>query len=411
MLFTGGVGFILYNTNLNHQYDIASLNNQQALLAKMSEQVSMVTSLSGFNTILVAVTDTGGATIVVSGLFLQDSAKALTCFSPKASTTSIPACPTYAGSSVSIALNIGTLTSIDTGETLAGCTPASPCVVGIFTQRGNAFSAIYPPPSLPPPSLSCVGTNVCLNSITSKGFGFISMNFDFIEEYVISDCPGSGDPFQGGCTVVNFPASFNNPPGSNLGNAYSGYTVSSSTLTTGSCGGSSKCYVLYILQLTNADPLGRAITLQPSIDVSTNTAPTGSSIIQFSAPKPAAGGGGAQAFPFVMGSVCTTTGGCSGGYAYGTTLPPSSLTLPPCQIIGIAPNQQLICNPQMVYFYSSLSGAPFIGPLLVANYLFLYGTVAGGNAAVTIGSVPNPCQAASCAFGQSLSFTTTLYTS
>ncbi len=339
------------------------------------------------NDIVFTVANQGGLAAIITSVFVNDNNPGKVSGSPPCTASGVPCTLVTITPVLPIGVSQGrTSATIDTGVSIpAGYTGTPPYTVKIVTQRGNSFTQQYPMPVIP--------FAVSSGSTNSAPIGFISMNFNYFKVYPVSCTSGDpSNPPAGGCTVLGFDAA----------SPFSGYSVSKSGIGTGN-------FVLFVLTLTNDDPNLRDITLSPGSPGSTS--PSGTVDVQFAAPSK--GGGTASSAPFILGAVCVVTTGCSGGYSYGHTMPPASVLMPRCTASGTPPNQILTCTPVTVYFYSTTTvgtggGFPFATntlPLVASNFIYLSGTVSSGAGCSPV------APATTCPFGQSIPFTTTLWSS
>lgn len=144
MLFTIGSSYFLYQAVLGHIYDTANVSAQQQAQAKESEQLAITTFLNGG--LSATATNVGGVPSVIVGMYLQDptATPSLVCVSPQ--TGAGPAfCPNY--STVSIPIDVGGRSTINTGETVGCSAQPSACTIALITQLGNVFTQKYPMPA------------------------------------------------------------------------------------------------------------------------------------------------------------------------------------------------------------------------------------------------------------------------
>jgi hypothetical protein len=403
MLFTVGTGYFLWVNVNNGSYSQALAGRGNAIQEQQLENLLVFTGQggSGGNDIVFYVTNSGGVSVNVTNLFVTFPAGvAPSCGSPVGRV-----CEYGVGAGIPNT-SPGLWQAVSQGGNSLTIDTRIPIVSGmiyvlkVLTQRGNTFSQTYPMPV--PPFSSSAG------SANTSPIGFIELDFNLFQAWSVT-CSGTKDPASGGCTVNSFPANYNNPVGQNLGSRYSGYTVSSASI------GSN--WLMFSLNITNADPFSRTITLTPSSDVSHSGSTTdASSLVQFSPPGVGIGGGSASSAVFILGGVCGVTKAvslCPSGISYGQTLPPANVVLQPCSF------SPPLCHPTIVFFYAPSVQGPSIpvsvpqkggGPnnVIVANSLYLYGTPSsGGGISPKLGT---PCYPAACAYGQNLPFTTTVYT-
>ncbi len=405
MLFTVGTGYFLWVSTNNGTYSRALAVRGNSIQNQQMEALLVYTAKggSGGNNIAFYLTNSGGVPVNITYLFVTfPLGVAPSCGSPIGQVCTygvgggLPNTIPGLWQAVSQGSNSPTM---DTGIPIAS---GKIYILRVLTQRGSSFTQTYPMPI--PPFASSSGI------ANSSPIGFIQLDFNLFEAWTVT-CPGSTDPGSGGCTVNGFPSNYNNPPGQNLGNRYSGYTVSKAAV------GSN--WLMFALNITNADSWSRTITLTPSSDLSKKgSTADASSLVQNSPPGVGVGGGAASSAVFVLGGVCGVTEPvslCPVGIVYGQTLPPANIVLQPCTF------NPLSCQPIVVFFYApkvESFGVPATvtvpqvggGPnnVIVANSLYLYGDPeSGGGISPKLGS---PCYPSNCAYGQNLPFTTTVYT-
>ncbi len=267
--------------------------------------------------------------------------------------------------------------------------PASSAVVLTAKYKPYSFYATLKSGSTlvaasPCEPLSVVTPPSPFNTITSQGLGFVAMDFNHFIYWSLAT-PGGG-----GCSnpASSSPSNcFLKPWPPTLGgttlNPFSGYGVNLNTVGTN--------YLVFGLNLTNADPAGRTITLYPAYPPpASNTPLNGTALVQFAVPKFGTGGGTTAEFPFILLSVNQATGQLN-GIDTPVTLPPCSSFTPPT------------CSPQWVFFIIPSVNYPTSNSL-VANFLYLSGLISAKSG--------TSCTAAGgCPYGQNLPFTTTDYTS
>lgn len=420
MLFTAGLSFITYTINSNNTYDRVQVANEQSMLNRQSEALSMQSVTSSSSQIMLQVINDGGVSVTIVDEYLRDNQgnTIATACSPQSGpincNSPIPNPPSPLNP---ILFNPFTLA---VGQIMPAyptpfpalnniCTTTAPCTVSLVSQRGNVFSTSFPfvsPYCLYPSNVAACPP--APPALTSLGFGFVTFDFDFLGAYgaLATSCTGINGPSSGGCQVT-FPSA---PPGSpgctpapcpNPGNfppgkqpapnVYTGYTVSGTTFGVQKFG---TYYLIYALVLANADPSDRYMTLYPSITQAKNLIATGSSFIQLSSPAAGVGGGTAAGDYFDLGGICgitmpapcvqTTnllTSACRSlsPCMYGQTLAPQPITLPPitatCQTstgaispippsLPLSPTTSCATNTYMGTSYPVLVQAP--------NYVILF---------------------------------------
>jgi hypothetical protein len=248
---------------------------------------------------------------------------------------------------------------------------------GDSNNQGPIASPCEPVTVVSATSFSCSGVS-CFP--TSNAFGFIAMNFSYFQSYSGACTQSGNNPVKGCSFTVAFNPSLN---------SQSGYLVDSLSFTSGK-------FALFVLQLTNIDVNLRQITLvAPTVNPSSSAAPDGTTLAQFSAPNTGTGGGKTTANPFILvGAVCWPTSGTTcGAYTKGQIMP-APVSLPACGSSVCLPTYVVFASPAT--WTGNCGGNGYWGsacPLVVANFLFLYG------------------QDGTLIFGQNIPFTVTRYAS
>jgi hypothetical protein len=150
MLFTTGMGLVLYTFSSYNNYDKANASAIEAAQAKVSESLllrscdSTTNQLPGISpykgwacagsAVGIWVQDTGGASVTVVALWIEDSTKGSVSLGPVALST-----PYTFNPGTAQIINTTSASIIGTADTYA---------IALVTQVGNEFVATYPPPYL-----------------------------------------------------------------------------------------------------------------------------------------------------------------------------------------------------------------------------------------------------------------------
>jgi hypothetical protein len=202
MLFSAGLGFILFTFNSYNNYDRAQVGALQAAQAKSLEGLQLRScdttafklpanppytppGCSVGSDVGVWVQNIGSAAVSIVGMWVYDSV---------ANTIVISPTNTHGAFASPYAIGSGAAITIDIGQSLG----SSNYAITFLTGLGNQFTATYPPPLLPNsgPSISLnppygpVGTTV---TITGTGFAAAStITLKFDSATMTSACPSPG---------------------------------------------------------------------------------------------------------------------------------------------------------------------------------------------------------------------------
>ena len=133
MLFSVGTGYFLFVNTTNTFYVKSLSDRTSAMQAQLNEGLDVVSAAGSNNHLTLTVTNNAAIGTNVTGVLLIDPNKALYTFGVGLSSNTTPALP--------IGLSQGGSATVDTSLLIV----AGTYTIKVLTQRGNAFSATYPP--------------------------------------------------------------------------------------------------------------------------------------------------------------------------------------------------------------------------------------------------------------------------
>ena len=170
MLFTVGSSYFLYVNQNDMLYSQASSNRASAIVSQQLENIMISTTAPApANDILFSVNNVGGIGVNITAVYVLNatSGKVHEFFQP--GTTGItPALP--------IAVNVGAVSSaVNTGQLYVG---GKNYVIKLVTQRGNTFTATYPP----------TATTLAAQALSSGAIGDLYLSHSSYSWYTIGSC-------------------------------------------------------------------------------------------------------------------------------------------------------------------------------------------------------------------------------
>jgi flagellin-like protein len=172
MVFSVGTSYFLFVNSNNLLYSQAASNRNSAVQKALSENAVISTSTSG-SVIQFTVQNTGGISLNISSIFVLASTGALT-FCQHGSASPCPSLP--------FVVSVGATSSqVSTGVTYTSPTTYT---IKLVTQRGDVFTATYPPTS----------TTLAAKAISSGAIGDLYLNFHSYKYYDLTTtgCPAAG---------------------------------------------------------------------------------------------------------------------------------------------------------------------------------------------------------------------------
>ena len=133
MLFSVGTGYFLFVNTTNTFYVKSLSDRTSAMQAQLNEGLDVVSTAGSNNHLTLTVTNNAAIGTNITGVLLIDPNKALYTFGVGLSSNTTPALP--------IGLSQGGSATVDTSLLIV----AGTYTIKVLTQRGNAFSATYPP--------------------------------------------------------------------------------------------------------------------------------------------------------------------------------------------------------------------------------------------------------------------------
>src|SRR2546426_12432170 len=166
MLFSVGTGYFLFVNTTNTFYVKSLSDRTSAMQAQLNEALVVASAAGSNNHLTLTVTNNAAISTNITGVLLIDPNKALYTFGVGLSSNTTPALP--------IGLSQGGSATVDTALLVV----AGTYTIKVLTQRGNAFSATYPP------------TAVVLASqaLGSGAFGDLFISFHSFTWYKVVTC-------------------------------------------------------------------------------------------------------------------------------------------------------------------------------------------------------------------------------
>jgi hypothetical protein len=292
------IGYVTFTFNSSNKDDQARIAAALFTQAKRGETLWLKasSSLTTGGTISVYVNNTGGVAVTFVSAYATDASGNLVNGTMLQPTSLSPTLPFTLATGTNVYTQFGKLLDTKVKPALI----PNPITISLVTQRGNVFTAIYPPPgggtinsattSTSATTSECNPSDITCQSVSSFGIGSFSIDFSSYDYYVqASNSPASCLPGVGnyptGCVL------------SKVGAQGSGYSVNL-TLTKASPNG----YEGFSIDVTNVDPSHDTIYLDQNsfMQFVVNTA----GIIGTVSPP--------TSFTWVLGSVNSATTTCGG---------------------------------------------------------------------------------------------------
>jgi hypothetical protein len=269
MLFTVGLGLVLYTLNSYNTYNKAQVAANQNQQAKGAESLDLMScsstyplpsagSTSGYPCSSadpsVWVENDGGTSVTIVSISISQNA------SGSISQIEAPSVPptTQPTPNLPVTIDVGGAQVLNTNE-LANS--GDTYTIEFITQTGNTFSVVYPPVT--------ANANMAKSTPSSSGIGFLSFNFETFYVYPVST--GSG------CSTLSYAINSNGvyPAGCVLGAASSAYTVNNpsgwSSSGCDSTTGNSGCYYAFSINASSTNPQGLSFNLDANTYLQPNT--------------------------------------------------------------------------------------------------------------------------------------------
>ncbi len=243
MLFSVGTGYFLFVNTTNTFYVKSLSDRTSAMQAQLNEVLEVVSAAGTNNHLTLTVTNNAAISTNITGVLLIDPNKVLSTFGVGLSSNTTPALP--------IGLSQGGSATIDTALLVV----AGTYTIKVLTQRGNAFSATYPPSAV----------SLASQALGSGAFGDLFIAFHSFTWYKILTCNinqkcllKQANGFAIPATSTTSPIAFSISV-TNLNSAQQNITLDQYTLMTqfvppvpGFGGGSANSYAWYIVQASHA---------------------------------------------------------------------------------------------------------------------------------------------------------------
>jgi hypothetical protein len=260
MLFTVGLGFILYTLNSYNSYSRAQAAANQNQQAKSAEGLILMSCSSGYplpstgaprrrclsEDPSVWARDDGGTSVTLVGIYISENASGvINQIEPPSAPPSPQTTPP-----LPVTIEVGGSLLINTSE------PAPPngdtYTIDLISETGNTFSVVYPP-------VTVASSNEANSAPSSSGVGFLSFNFDTYTVYPVAT--GSG------CSTLSYATNNNGayPVNCVLETGSSGYTVNNpSGWSANACDSTSSnagCYYAFSINASSTNPQGLSFSL------------------------------------------------------------------------------------------------------------------------------------------------------
>jgi len=166
MLFSVGTGYFLFVNTTNTFYVKSLSDRTSAMQAQLNEVLDVVSAAGSNNHLILTVTNNAAISTNITGVLLIDPNKVLSTFGVGLSSNTTPALP--------IGLSQGGSATVDTSLLVV----AGTYTIKVLTQRGNAFSATYPPSPVALAELA----------LASGAFGALFIAFHSFTWYKVVTC-------------------------------------------------------------------------------------------------------------------------------------------------------------------------------------------------------------------------------
>ena len=166
MLFSVGTSYFLFVNNNNFLYSQAASNRNSATQNALAENAAVSTSINAGNSVITFTVDNiGGVSLNVTSLFITSSTNTIVFCQPGSASP----CPT-----LPVVVDAGaTSNAVSTGVRYSSPTTY---VIKIVTQRGNTFSATYPP----------TATTLAAQALSSGAIGDLYLSFGSYTWYQVT---------------------------------------------------------------------------------------------------------------------------------------------------------------------------------------------------------------------------------
>jgi len=238
MLFSVGTGYFLFVNTTNSLYVTSLSDRTSAMQAQLNEDLAVVSAAGSNNHLTLTVTNNAAIGTNITGVLLIDPNKALYTFGVGLSSNTTPPLP--------IGLSQGGSATVDTALLVV----AGTYTIKVLTQRGNAFSATYPPSAVV----------LASQALGSGAFGDLFIAFHSFTWHKVVTCNVNQKCLQKQGSGFAIPAGFTSSPiafsmsVTNLNSFQQNITLDQYTLMTefvppvpGFGGGSANSYAWYIV--------------------------------------------------------------------------------------------------------------------------------------------------------------------
>jgi len=238
MLFSVGTGYFLFVNTTNTFYVKSLSDRTSAMQAQLNEVLDVVSAAGSNNHLTLTVTNNAAISTNITGVLLIDPNKVLYTYGVGLSSNTTPALP--------IGLSQGGSATVDTSLLVV----AGTYTIKVLTQRGNAFSATYPPSPVA----------LAEQALSSGAFGDLFVAFHSFTWYKVVICNVNQKCLQKQANGFAIPATSTTSPiafsisVTNLNSAQQNITLDQYTLMTefvppvpGFGGGSATAYAWYIV--------------------------------------------------------------------------------------------------------------------------------------------------------------------
>ena len=238
MIFSIGTGYFLFVNTMNTFYAQGLSNRASAMQAQLNEILQVIATRNGNSHLIVTVTNNGAIDANLTSVLVIDPNRVLYTYGIGFSSNTSPGLP--------LAVSQGGSPTIDTGILVVTGT----YTVKVLTQRGNAFSATYPPNAVA----------LADQALASGAIGDLYIKFHTFTWYTVVTCKGTqlclqkqGNGFAIPATSTTLPIAFSIQV-TNLNSLQQNITLDKYTLMTefvppdpGTGGGTARSYAWFIV--------------------------------------------------------------------------------------------------------------------------------------------------------------------
>jgi hypothetical protein len=399
MLFVSGMGYLLFVNQSDLSVSQANAGRQNAQLLAGKEILFPKVVLSGASTLVVSANNTGGTTVTISYIYVENNTGRLVnppgFMGPSGGTNATAVWPI----SLSIGQSTQSLKGCVAGKT--GCNIAltgytfvgSPVTVEIVTSSGNTFGIQYPPPATqsaqgdalvvkmvvtPPQTLSCTAPSCITNTVTVYNYAPAPVSSVVLTPATpTASVTGTATVFGGSCSAAV--PSTTIPGYAGVGNPSSITFTCTYSAQTGSVGGLASFWGS-ATGVLNGGPASSAEAVSNSVQIG------GSSNV------PTQGAFAANYF-FLKFSACTNgPSGPLGSYTYASACTTNPVSMPPASVSALANGNYIsgIGDYYVAYYAQVTNNFNATLPIIDNSYLFMDPGISTEAYSFLVGTATNP---------------------